>query len=97
MWLFLLACQMFYYGDDEVAQVEMTPVVSGWNVAVVLHILRVTVRNIDCRIAFSSATMAIPRHPRQILGHHRGIQCTSLCLLFLRFPRGGERASKRET
>ena len=34
MWLFLLACQMFYYGDDEVSQVEMTPVVSGWNVGV---------------------------------------------------------------
>ena len=34
MWLFLLACQMFYYGDDEMAQVEMTPVVSGWNIGV---------------------------------------------------------------
>ena len=34
MWLFLLACQMFYYSDEEVSQVEMTPVVSGWNVGV---------------------------------------------------------------
>jgi S1-C subfamily serine protease len=33
MWL-LLACQMLYYGDDEIAQIEMTPIVSGWNVGV---------------------------------------------------------------
>jgi S1-C subfamily serine protease len=25
---------MFYYGDDEVSQVEMTPVVSGWNIGI---------------------------------------------------------------
>jgi len=34
MWLILLACQMFYYSDDEIAQVEMTPVVSGWNIGI---------------------------------------------------------------
>jgi S1-C subfamily serine protease len=32
MWLLLLACQLFYYSDDEIAQVEMTPVVNGWNI-----------------------------------------------------------------
>ena len=25
---------MFYYSDDEIAQIEMTPVVSGWNIGV---------------------------------------------------------------
>tara|TARA_A200000159_G_C7290807_1_gene325648 strand:- start:518 stop:1237 length:720 start_codon:yes stop_codon:yes gene_type:complete len=33
MWLlFLLSCRLFYYGDDEVSQVEVTKVVNGWNV-----------------------------------------------------------------
>ena len=33
MWLLLiLSCRMFYYTDNEVSQVEVTKVVSGWNV-----------------------------------------------------------------
>jgi len=33
MWLFLLlSCRLFYYGDDEVSQLEVTKVVNGWNV-----------------------------------------------------------------
>ncbi len=33
MWLFLLlSCRLFYYGDDEISQVEVTKVVNGWNV-----------------------------------------------------------------
>ena len=33
MWLFLLlSCRLFYYGDDQVSQVEITKVVNGWNV-----------------------------------------------------------------
>lgn len=33
MWLlFLLSCRLFYYGDDEVSQIEVTKVVNGWNI-----------------------------------------------------------------
>ena len=36
MWSILLAlsCQLFYYSDDEVAQVEVTKVVNSWNVGI---------------------------------------------------------------
>ena len=35
MWLlFLLSCRLFYYGDDEVSQIEVTKVVNSWNVGV---------------------------------------------------------------
>ena len=35
MWLlFLLSCRLFYYGDDEVSQVEVTKVVNSWNVGI---------------------------------------------------------------
>ena len=35
MWLFLLlSCRLFYYGDDEVSQIEVTKVVNGWNVGI---------------------------------------------------------------
>lgn len=35
MWLlFLLSCRLFYYGDDEVSQVEVTKVVNSWNIGI---------------------------------------------------------------
>ena len=35
MWLlFLLSCRLFYYGDEEVSQVEVTKVVSSWNIGI---------------------------------------------------------------
>lgn len=35
MWLlFLLSCRIFYYGDDEVSQIEVTKVVNSWNVGI---------------------------------------------------------------
>ena len=35
MWLFLLlSCRLFYYGDDEISQIEVTKVVNSWNVGV---------------------------------------------------------------
>ena len=35
MWLlFLLSCRLFYYGDDEVSQIEVTKVVNSWNVGI---------------------------------------------------------------
>ena len=36
MWsiLLTLSCQMFYYSDDKVAQVEVTKVVNSWNVGI---------------------------------------------------------------
>jgi len=60
MWLFLLACQMFYYGDDEVAQVEMTPVVSGWNVGVhraAASTIKVLVKSDDETIGHGSGNL----------------------------------------
>lgn len=35
MWLILLlSCRLFYYGDDEISQIEVTKVVNSWNVGV---------------------------------------------------------------
>ncbi len=36
MWsiLLTLSCQLFYYGDQEVAQIEVTKVVNSWNVGI---------------------------------------------------------------
>ena len=35
MWLlFLLSCRLFYYGDEEVSQVEVTKVVNSWNIGI---------------------------------------------------------------
>lgn len=35
MWLFLLlSCQMFYYGDENISQVEISKVVNSWNVGI---------------------------------------------------------------
>lgn len=35
MWLLLiLSCQLFYYGDDNVSQVEISKVVNSWNVGI---------------------------------------------------------------
>ena len=34
MWLFLLACQMFYYSDDQVSEVQLTQVADSWNIGI---------------------------------------------------------------
>ncbi len=34
MWLFLLACQMFYYSDEEVSEVQVTQVADSWNIGI---------------------------------------------------------------
>jgi len=34
MWLFLLACQMFYYGDEEVSELQVTQVADSWNIGI---------------------------------------------------------------
>ena len=36
MWSILLAlsCQLFYYSDEDVAQIELTKVVNSWNVGI---------------------------------------------------------------
>lgn len=34
MWLFLLACQMFYYSDEEVSEVQLTQVADSWNIGI---------------------------------------------------------------
>jgi S1-C subfamily serine protease len=34
MWLFLLACQVFYYSDEEVSEVQLTKVTDSWNIGV---------------------------------------------------------------
>tara|TARA_R100001510_G_C7638048_1_gene195890 strand:- start:212 stop:931 length:720 start_codon:yes stop_codon:yes gene_type:complete len=35
MWLlFLLSCKLFYYGDDEVSQFEVSKVVNSWNIGI---------------------------------------------------------------
>ena len=34
MWLFLLACQMFYYGDEEISELQITQVADSWNIGV---------------------------------------------------------------
>jgi S1-C subfamily serine protease len=34
MWLFLLACQMFYYSDEGVSELQVTQVADSWNIGI---------------------------------------------------------------
>jgi S1-C subfamily serine protease len=58
MWLFLLACQMFYYSDEEVSEIQLTQVADSWNVGI--------------QRSISSAVKILVSTEGRIVGHGSG-------------------------